>query len=63
MCKNIFIYVKTWYVEVILAKIGKLEKTMIRYLSDNKLDFTTSSHPNPQVPLFLSESAYFNRQA
>ena len=52
-------YIKTWYVEAILAKIGKLEKTMIKYLSDNKLDFTTSSHPNPQVPLFLSESACF----
>lgn len=59
MCKNIFIHIKTWYVEAILAKIGKLEKTMIKYLSDNKLDFTTSSHPNRPGPLFLSESAYF----
>ena len=36
--KNIFMYTKTHYGETILAKIGKLEKTMIKYSSyDNHL--------------------------
>ena len=31
--KNIFTYIKTHYGETILAKIRKLEKTMIKYSS------------------------------
>ena len=31
--KNIFMYIKTHYGETILAKIRKLEKTMIKYSS------------------------------
>ena len=38
--KNIFMYTKTHYGETILAKIRKLEKTMIKYSSyDNHLRF------------------------
>ena len=31
--KSIFTYIKTHYGEAILAEIGKLEKTMIKYSS------------------------------
>ena len=31
--RNIFMYIKTHYGETILAKIRKLEKTMIKYSS------------------------------
>ena len=32
--KNIFMYIKTHYGETILAKIWKLEKTIVKYSSD-----------------------------
>ena len=43
--KNIFMYIKTHYGETILAKIRKLEKTMIKYLSyTNHLRFSLRCH-------------------
>ena len=43
--KNIFTYIKTHYGETILAKIRKLEKTMIKYLSyTNYLRFSLRCH-------------------
>ena len=45
--KNIFTYIKTHYGETILAKIGKLEKTMIKYSSyTNHLRFSLRCHHN-----------------
>ena len=43
--KNIFTYIKTHYGETILAKIRKLEKTMIKYSSyTNHLRFSLCCH-------------------
>ena len=43
--ENIFMYIKTHYVETILAEIGKLEKTMIAYTSyTNHLRFSLLCH-------------------
>ena len=45
--KNIFTYIKTHYGETILAKIRKLEKTMIKYSSyTNHLRFSLRCHHN-----------------
>ena len=42
--KNIFMYVKTNYGEAILAKMWKLEKTVIKYLPyTNHLRFSLST--------------------
>ena len=35
--KNIFMYIKTHYGEIILAKIRKLEKTMKKYSSHSEI--------------------------
>ena len=49
--KNIFTYIKTHYGETILAKIRKLEKTMIKYSSyTNHLRFSLRSH-HKRIPL------------
>ena len=49
--KNIFTYIKTHYSEAILAKIWKLEKTMIKYLSyTNHLRFSLHCHHNKILP-------------
>ena len=48
--KNIFTYIKTDYGETILAKIRKLEKTMIKYSSyTNHLQFSLRCHHNKKV--------------
>ena len=45
--KNIFTYIKTHYGETILAKIRKLEKTMIKYSSyTNHLRFSLRRQHN-----------------
>ena len=45
--KNIFMYIKTHYGETILAKIRKLEKTMIKYSAyTNHLLFSLRCHHN-----------------
>ena len=49
--KNIFMYIKTHYGETILAKIRKLEKTMIKYSSyTNHLRFFLRCHHNKILP-------------
>ena len=49
--KNIFTYIKTHYGETILAKIRKLEKTMIKYSSyTNHLRFFLRCHHNKILP-------------
>ena len=49
--KNIFTYIKTHYRETILAKIRKLEKTMIKYSSyTNHLRFSLRCHHNKVLP-------------
>ena len=49
--KNIFTYIKTHYGETILAKIRKLEKTMIKYSSyTNHLRFSLHCHHNKILP-------------
>ena len=49
--KNIFTYIKTRYGEAILAKILKLEKTMIKYLLfTNHLRFSLRCHNNNILP-------------
>ena len=49
--KNIFMYTKTHYGETILAKIRKLEKTMIKYSSyDNHLRFSLCCYHNKILP-------------
>ena len=49
--KNIFMYIKTHYDETILAKIRKLEKTMIKYSSyTNYLRFSLCCHQNKILP-------------
>ena len=49
--KNSFTYIKTHYGETILAKIRKLEKTMIKYSSDtNHLRFSLPCHHNKILP-------------
>ena len=49
--KNIFMYIKTHYGETILAKIRKLEKTMIKYSSyTNHLRFSLRCHHNKILP-------------
>ena len=49
--KNIFTYIKTHYGETILAKIRKLEKTMIKYSSyTNHLQFSLRCHHNKILP-------------
>ena len=49
--KNIFTYIKTHYGETILAKIRKLEKTMIKYSSyTNHLRFSLRCHHNKILP-------------
>ena len=49
--KNIFTYIKTHYGETILAKIRKLEKTMIKYSSyTNHLRFSLRCHHNRILP-------------
>ena len=45
------IYIKTHYREAILAKIQKLEKTMVNYLSyTNHLQFSVRCHHNKLLP-------------
>ena len=45
--QNIFTYIKTHFGETILAKIRKLEKTMIKYSSyTNHLRFSLRCHHN-----------------
>ena len=49
--KNIFTYIKTHYGETILAKIWKLEKTMIKYSSyTTHLRFSLHCHHNKILP-------------
>ena len=49
--KNIFTYIKTYYGETILAKIRKLEKTMIKYSSyTNHLRFSLRCNHNKILP-------------
>ena len=49
--QNIFTYIKTHFGETILAKIRKLEKTMIKYSSyTNHLRFSLHCHHNKIVP-------------
>ena len=49
--KNIFTYIKTHYGETILAKIRKLEKTMIKYSSyTNHIRFSLRCHLNKILP-------------
>ena len=49
--KNIFTYIKTHYGENILAKIQKLEKTMMKYSSYiNQLRFSLRCHHNKILP-------------
>ena len=49
--KNIFMYIKTHYGETILAKMSKLEKTMIKYSSySNHLRFSLRCHHNKILP-------------
>ena len=49
--KNSFTYIKTHYGETILAKIGELEKTMIKYSSyTNDLRFSLHCHLNKILP-------------
>ena len=49
--KNTFTYIKTHYVEIILAEIRKLEKTMIKYSSyTNHLRLSVRSHHNKILP-------------
>ena len=49
--KNIFTYIKTHYGETILAKIRKLEKTMIKYSSyTNHLRSPLQCHGNKILP-------------
>ena len=49
--KNIFTYIKTHYGETILAKIRKLEKTMIKYSSyTNHLQFFLHCHHSKILP-------------
>ena len=49
--KSIFTYIKTHYGEAILAEIGKLEKTMIKYSSyTNHLRFSLRCHHNKILP-------------
>ena len=49
--KNIFTYIKTHYGEAILAKIRKLEKTVIKYSSyTNHLRFSLRCHHNKILP-------------
>ena len=50
--KNIFTYKNTHYGETILAKIQKLEKTMIKYSSyTNHLRFSLRCHHNKISPM------------
>ena len=52
--KNIFTYIKTHYGETILAKIRKLDKTMIKYLSyTNHFRFSLHCHHNKILPKYL----------
>ena len=57
--KNIFIYIYTHFGETILAKIRKLEKTMIEYSSStNHLRFSLCCHQNkilPKIDLIVEE--------
>ena len=49
--ENIFTYIKTHYGETILARIRKLEKTMIKYLSStNHLRFSLCIHHSRVLP-------------
>ena len=49
--KNDFTYIKTHYGETILAKIQKLEKTMIKYSTyTNHLRFSLHCHRNNILP-------------
>ena len=49
--KNIFTYIKKHYGETILAKIRKLDKTMIKYSSyTNHLRFSLRYHHNKITP-------------
>ena len=49
--KNIFTYIKTHYGETILAKIRKLENTMIKYSSyTNHLQCSLRCHHNKILP-------------
>ena len=49
--KNFFTYIKKHYGETILAKIQKLEKTMIKYSSyTNHLRFSLCCHHNKVLP-------------
>ena len=50
--KNIFTYIKTHYGETILAKIRKLEKTMIKYSPyTHHLRFSLRYHHNKISPM------------
>ena len=49
--ENVFTYIKTHYGKTILAKIRKLEKTMIKYSSyTNNLQFSLRCHHNKVLP-------------
>ena len=49
--ENILMYIKAHYDETILARIRKLEKTMIKYLSlANDLRFSLRCHHNKILP-------------
>ena len=52
--KNVFTHIKTHYGKTILAKIRKLEKTMIKYSSyTNHLRFSLRCHHNKILPKYL----------
>ena len=56
--ENILMYIKTHYGETILAKIRKLEKTMIKYLSlANYLRFSLRCHHNKILPKDLQRKS------
>ena len=61
--KNIFTYIKTHYGETILAKIRKLEKTMLKYSSyTNHLRFFPRSHHNKILPKYLQLNSRINTE-
>ena len=56
--ENIFTYIKTHYGETILAKVRKLEKTMIKYSSyTNHLGFSFRCHHNKTLPKDLQRKS------
>ena len=60
--KNIFTYIKTHHGETILAKIRKLEKTMIKYSSyTNHLRFSLRCHHNKHLSVLFNSTIGLSR--